>query len=244
LYHACARTSDDDVYCWGDNEFGQIGDGTLDDARDPVVVSGLDLLGTSESSGGHSRGGGGGGSASRRSVTLDPSGGMCVDEGSHTSAWTTRFLGSRTIPGPDDCARSGFRLSGWANASSPGSMLALESETGPTGRVRYIVRSDASLVAVWTPLAPSIIDLGVFANFGCTSCTNAWIYFTRPAYTNDFEVSVDGTPTSCAIKGYFFDLALCELRPLTPGRFIRVDVTPLSGSIRASSVTTTFTLLG
>jgi alpha-tubulin suppressor-like RCC1 family protein len=39
--HACALTTDDRAYCWGNNPFGQVGDGTTDlDRRKPVPVTG------------------------------------------------------------------------------------------------------------------------------------------------------------------------------------------------------------
>lgn len=39
--HTCILLSNRTVQCWGDDEYGQLGDGTNTDATTPVTVSGL-----------------------------------------------------------------------------------------------------------------------------------------------------------------------------------------------------------
>jgi alpha-tubulin suppressor-like RCC1 family protein len=38
LYHTCAVTQRQDIYCWGDNSYGELGDGTYYNAVKPVKV--------------------------------------------------------------------------------------------------------------------------------------------------------------------------------------------------------------
>jgi alpha-tubulin suppressor-like RCC1 family protein len=37
-WHACGLSTDGNVYCWGRNHYGQLGDGSLDDSMTPVAV--------------------------------------------------------------------------------------------------------------------------------------------------------------------------------------------------------------
>src|SRR6185295_3137956 len=39
--HTCARKSDSTLWCWGDNQSGQLGDGILSQTASPVQVSAL-----------------------------------------------------------------------------------------------------------------------------------------------------------------------------------------------------------
>jgi len=40
-FHVCADIDNDSVWCWGFNDYGQLGDGDLDDSSVPVRVIGL-----------------------------------------------------------------------------------------------------------------------------------------------------------------------------------------------------------
>ena len=41
MFHTCALTRNGTVYCWGYNEFGQVGDGTLTNVSAPKAISGI-----------------------------------------------------------------------------------------------------------------------------------------------------------------------------------------------------------
>jgi alpha-tubulin suppressor-like RCC1 family protein len=51
--HSCAVISDGQVWCWGKNEYGQLGDGTTKDREEPVQVSGLDSAASVTAGWGH-----------------------------------------------------------------------------------------------------------------------------------------------------------------------------------------------
>ena len=53
-YHTCALTEIGTVYCWGWNEYGQLGDGTITTRLMPIAVSGLSAVKAVAAGGGHS----------------------------------------------------------------------------------------------------------------------------------------------------------------------------------------------
>jgi alpha-tubulin suppressor-like RCC1 family protein len=52
-YHSCAVMTDGSVTCWGDNENGALGDGTLTNRRRPITVPGLTVIESVSAGGGH-----------------------------------------------------------------------------------------------------------------------------------------------------------------------------------------------
>lgn len=87
-----------------------------------------------------------------------------------------------------------------------------------------------------------VTDLTLFANFLCGPCTSGWVLFTRPAGATDFDVFIDGRRATCTLKGYFYNLSLCQLTALTPGRAMTLGVVPVNGSIRGRTASTSLTL--
>ncbi len=53
ISHTCALLSDGEVRCFGSNEYRQLGDGSFDDSKAPVMVSGIDQQAVALSVGGH-----------------------------------------------------------------------------------------------------------------------------------------------------------------------------------------------
>ena len=51
--HTCARTPAGQVFCWGRNTFGQLGDGTTTDRPAPVRVVGLPAVSVVQATGAH-----------------------------------------------------------------------------------------------------------------------------------------------------------------------------------------------
>ena len=166
-------------------------------------------------------------------VTLDANGGTC------TLSSPPVFVGFTYLPGPSDCARAGYTFGGWANTSTPNVVRSFPLLTDPSdGQRRYFVAEHVNLIAIWTPLATPpdpITDLTVFANFFCGPCTNAWLLFTLPVDATDFAVTVNDSATTCAQKGNFFGLALCEIIGLAPGP-TTFAVTPNSGGQALATV--------
>jgi hypothetical protein len=232
FYHACGVvTSDDSVTCWGWNGHGQLGDGTLYDAREPVTIA--EFRNTSPTRPG---GGGGGGLPT---ISVDAAGGSCIDGSERTSVWRVTFTGFRRLPGPDQCTKPGFQFLGWAAAIESKVVLDLDLVTDRgTGVQSFLLDRRIDVIAVWQATASldPVSDLTVFANFLCGPCTNAWLLFTMPADATGYTVSVNDSSTACTQSGTFFDLSLCEITGLTPGPVI-FSVTPRNDEADGSAAT-------
>jgi alpha-tubulin suppressor-like RCC1 family protein len=51
--HSCGRTRGGDVYCWGRNTYGQVGDGSTNDHFTPVRIAGGGTFASITASGAH-----------------------------------------------------------------------------------------------------------------------------------------------------------------------------------------------
>lgn len=169
-------------------------------------------------------------------ITLDTNGGTC------TRPTTSVFIGYGYLPGSSDCSRPGFTFGGWANSTTPTVVRSFPLLTDPSdGQRRYFVAESVDLIASWNELPDPITDLTVFANFLCGPCTTAWLLFTTPPDATDVEVTVNASPVTCAQKGTFFDLALCEITGLAPGS-TTFAVTPLNGTTPGAESTAAVTM--
>ena len=113
----------------------------------------------------------------------------------------------------------------------------------PLGAVNASWGIDTACRGAVTPARPGAVkNLSTFANFFCGPCTTAWVLFIKPTNSTDFTVYSNGQPVSCAQKGYFFTLALCQLTGLTPGVPMRLSVVPNNGSTFGATASTLLTL--
>jgi hypothetical protein len=178
-------------------------------------------------------------------ISLDPHGGICLDNGSHDSIWRVTFPGFRRLPGRDQCTRAGFDFLGWASSSEPDVVLDLDLVIDRnSGSTLFLLDRRVDVVAVWVALSEQpapIDDLFVFANFLCGPCTSAWLLFTMPVDATDFTISVNDSPVDCTQSGTFFDLSLCELTGLTPG-LVTFTVTPRNDDLNGPVTTRSLTL--
>lgn len=84
-------------------------------------------------------------------VSLDIGDGTCLVDGVATTATVSAaYIGYRYIPGPAECQRDGFSLSGWAlRGATESANLPLIID--PNGEVwRYFIAADLDLVAIWS----------------------------------------------------------------------------------------------
>lgn len=135
----------------------------------------------------------------RRTVSLDPNGGTCLDGQSHRDEWTISFRGSRTIPGPDECTREGFVFGGWANTDTPDVVRELPIvDDSATGMRRYQISRDSSLIAIWHALPARPTDFLAASRLFCTSCNDVWLVWTTPPDGSSVTIVDDSGNEVCA----------------------------------------------
>ena len=85
-------------------------------------------------------------------VSLYMGDGFCMINGvSETATVSAVFIGYRYIPGPEECERDGFSMSGWANSSDPTTSANLPLLVDPSDGVRrYFIANDSDLTAMWS----------------------------------------------------------------------------------------------
>ena len=167
-----------------------------------------------------------------RRITLDPSGGSCVDSVPRNEPWTSVFVGYRYLPGPDDCTRPGYTLAGWAERKTPTTVIEdLPLLTDPASNTqRYFIYRDADLVAVWTT-EPTIF-FGV-TDWLCRNCGillfwNASSSTIPPAITNS-----SGSPLCTKFVVTFGDWTMCHEPTATRGTYtLTTKATTLTTSVK------------
>ena len=190
-----------------------------------------------------------------RGIDITPSGSevYVVNQDAHTiSVVDTTTLTSSTIAvgdGAYDVAIDTDGKRAYVNNYWDDDMSMIDTSTRsvigtlPLGVASQTWGIDTVCRAATPPARPGLVkNLSTFANFFCGPCTTAWVLFIKPANSTDFTVYSNGQPTTCAQKGYFFTLALCQLTGLTPGVPMRLSVVPSNGSTFGATASTLLTL--
>jgi len=122
-----------------------------------------------------------------RRASLDSSGGTCIDGVIRNEPWTSIFVGYHYLPGPDDCTRPGYTFAGWAERSTPTTVIEdLPLLTDPASNTqRYFIYRDADLVAVWTatPIEPAPTVFFGVTDWLCRNC-GILLFWNTPSSTS------------------------------------------------------------
>ena len=195
--------------------------------------------------------------------SLDPGGGSCRVGGvNYSGVWNTTSLGFGYLPGPSDCARSGYQFKGWARSSAPTVVIDLPLIVDPSdGVARYFSADSGDLVAVWvadstagTPTTPVVPNDPVslrpaafvaFGNFFCTRCTSLWLVWPAPDAAMGVKETVSDSAgrriCSVGIES-IGDWHVCFIKGLTPGRKYTYTLRFEQGTTTGPSVTTSISL--
>jgi hypothetical protein len=155
-------------------------------------------------------GGGGGGPAVVVKGSLDPDGGTCTWNGQPLTKKTEFFVvGFTYAPGPSECVKNGYALTGWREGNGP-SLPSLIDPADDTRR--YFMAQTGNYVAIWKLVPPAPRDVVAESNVPCSSC-QVTVSWSSVALSNvSYEVELwDGdtfqTVTSSAITTTFSGVA-------------------------------------
>lgn len=175
-------------------------------------------------------------------TTLDPNGGTCLDDATHTSPWLSVFVGYRYLPGATECTRPGYLFTGWIDDET-GRPVSLPVLTDPASdTLRPFLATNASLTATWSPF-PTTLDVHVvLANFFCGPCANAWIIHTPSEHATGYRYELNGAMVSCTTEVEVFGLRACEIVGLPAGLRLDFSTTPFNAHGNGPAATQTVVL--
>ena len=149
-------------------------------------------------------------------AALDPNGGVCVDQGvEQTGAWNKMFLGYGYLPGASDCSRPGYTLAGWADATSPDTVLSLPSLIDESdGKRRYFVANDMDVVAVWSAVGGAPSTPAIFVGSVGLFCENCGVFLLWTTSVDGSSVAVtdaEGTEVCAGSTVALGEWSLCHV---------------------------------
>jgi len=180
--HTCALTTAGGVKCWGENYYGQLGDGTTDHQTTPVAVSGLDSGITAITAG------------DMHTCALTAAGGVkCwgnngsgqLGDGTATNRWTPVDVG--------DLSGVTAITAGWYHTCA----LTTAGGVKCWGHNGYGQLGDGTATDQWTPVAVSGLDSGVtaIAAGGAHTCALTTAGGVKCWGYNNYGQLGDGTTT-------------------------------------------------
>ena len=156
-------------------------------------------------------GGGGGGPATVVKGSLDPDGGTCTWNGQPLTKKTEFFVvGFTYAPGPSECVKNGYALTGWREGNGP-SLPSLIDPADDTRR--YFMAQTGNYVAIWklVPDAPEFASASSVKPCGPCRIDVSWSSVTLSNVSYEVELwngdTLLQTVTSSAITTTFSGVA-------------------------------------